>query len=474
MDINRIMKTLYSSLLLLLCGMSSIAQTVMDGKVTVSDLAVSRSKDKLFVALNIDVSALEIKSNREIILTPSLFTAADNLSLPSVTVAGRNRYYHHLRNDSFSGDRRLYRQGDVSVIEYRTVVPYQKWMNTAVVRIGNETCGCCSETLSQGAEQLAVLHLEPKAFVPAFVYIRPKAEPKINVIKGSAYIDFPVNRTEIHENYRRNPIELQKIRATIDAVRNDADTRITALTIKGYASPEGSYINNIRLAKGRTATLKEYVKQQYNFPDSLLATSFEPEDWEGLERFVETSDLVNREGILDLIHTNLDPDVKDRKIKSAYPADYAYLLQHVYPALRHSDYTVTYVVRAYSDIEEIKRLLKTAPQKLSLQEMYRAAQEMTLGSDEYNETFDIAVRMFPEDRVANLNAANAAMSRGDMKSAERYLAKAGDTPQAIYARGVYAALKGQYEQAGKLFDEAARNGLTEATQALRQLEEIIN
>lgn len=193
-----------------------------------------------------------------------------------------------------------------------------------------------------------------------------------------------------------------------------------------------------------------------------------------MERFVETSDLVNREGILDLIHTNLDPDVKDRKIKSAYPADYAYLLQHVYPALRHSDYTVTYVVRAYSDIEEIKRLLKTAPQKLSLQEMYRAAQEMTLGSDEYNETFDIAVRMFPEDRVANLNAANAAMSRGDMKSAERYLAKAGDTPQAIYARGVYAALKGQYEQAGKLFDEAARNGLTEATQALRQLEEIIN
>ena len=87
MDINRIMKTLYSSLLLLLCGMSSIAQTVMDGKVTVSDLAVSRSKDKLFVALNIDVSALEIKSNREIILTPSLFTAADSLSLPSVTVA---------------------------------------------------------------------------------------------------------------------------------------------------------------------------------------------------------------------------------------------------------------------------------------------------------------------------------------------------------------------------------------------------
>lgn len=62
---------------------------------------------------------------------------------------------------------------------------------------------------------------------------------KMREMKGSAYIDFPVNRTEIHENYRSNYTELQKIRNTIDVVRNDADTRITSVFIKGYASPEG-------------------------------------------------------------------------------------------------------------------------------------------------------------------------------------------------------------------------------------------
>ena len=290
--------------------------------------------------------------------------------------------------------------------------------------------------------------------------------------KGSAFIDFPVNRTEIYEDYRQNPVELQKIRNTIDLVKNDADTRITAVTIKGYASPEGPYDNNVRLAKGRTETLKEYVRKQYDFPADLLATSYEPEDWEGLERFVESSDLKNREGILTLIRGDLAPDAKDAKIKSTYPEEYAYLLKNVYPALRHSDYAVEYEVRAYTDVEEIKRLLKTQPQKLSLSEMYLAAEGMEQGSDEYNEVFEIAVRMFPEDDTANLNAANSAMGRGDMKNAERYLAKAGDSAQVAYARGVLAALSGDYAAAKRQFEIAKSGGIAEAAEALRQIERI--
>ena len=65
---------------------------------------------------------------------------------------------------------------------------------------------------------------------------------------------------------------MAKIRQTIDVVRNDADTRITALSIKGYASPEGSYSNNVRLAKGRTETLKNYVQSLYAFEPGLRRT----------------------------------------------------------------------------------------------------------------------------------------------------------------------------------------------------------
>lgn len=104
-------------------------------------------------------------------------------------------------------------------------------------------------------------------------------------------------------------------------------------------------------------------------------------------------------------------------IKSTYPEDYQFLLKNVYPGLRHSDYVVQYVVRTYTSAEEIRRIMKTQPQKLSLRELYLATRDLEPGSDEYNETFEIAVRMFPGDEVANLNAANAAMAKGDLKGA---------------------------------------------------------
>ena len=182
--------------------------------------------------------------------------------------------------------------------------------------------------------------------------------------------------------------------------------------------------------------------------------------------------LENKAGILALIRSNQEPDAKERSIKTAFPKDYAFLLKEVYPGLRHSDYAVKYEVRTYTDINEIKRLIKTQPQKLSLNEMYLAAQDMKLGSEEYNETFEVAVRMFPDDEVANLNAANAAMARGDMKNAEYYLKKAGNSPQAVYGRGTYAALKKEFDMAEKMFTEAAHRGLADAEEMLKQIEEI--
>ena len=472
--INNKIAKITGSVLLSLLGVAGVkGQPLMNGQVTVRNLFVSHSDDKLFISMDIDVSGLEVKSNREVIFTPALASDDNTLSLPAVLIAGRNRYYHHLRNDNLRpATTQIYRRSDVSVVEYRTVVPYEKWMNTSKLVTLNEVCGCCDETLAGENEPLLALRLEPKAFVPSYIYIRPKAEPKINVLEGSAYIDFPVNRTEIHENYRRNPVELQKILSTIDAVRNDADTRIISVSIKGYASPESPYSNNERLAMGRTKTLKEYVRKQYNFAVMQFITAYEPEDWAGLERYVESSSLDNKAGILALIRSNMDPDAKERSIKTAFPKEYAFLLKEVYPGLRHSDYAVRYEVRAYTDVEEIKRLIKTQPQKLSLNEMYLAAQEMEIGSEEYNETFDIAVRMFPDDEVANLNAANIAMSRGSLKSAERYLQKAGDSPQAIYARATLAALNKDFDTAEKMFEEAVRKGMPDAEKMLRQIEEI--
>ena len=245
------------------------------------------------------------------------------------------------------------------------------------------------------------------------------------------------------------------------------------MSIEGYASPEGPYRNNERLAKGRTSALADYVCALYAFDKSIMKTGWVVEDWAGLRRYVESSDIDNRDAILSIIGMeDLEPDSREWKLKSSYPEQYRFLLDNVYPGLRHSDYEVEYVIRAFVDIDEIKAVMKSAPQKLSLHEMYVVAQSLETGSDEYCEVFEVAVRMFPEDPVANLNAANIALGRDELERAEGYLAKAGECPEAVYARGILAAKRGDYDSAVRLFGEAADAGISQAGDAVAQLREL--
>ena len=78
--------------------------------------------------------------------------------------------------------------------------------------------------------------------------------------------------------------------------------------------------------------------------------------------------------------------------------------------------------------------------------------------------------MYPEDTAANLNAANTAMQKGDLKNAEHYLRKAGESPEALYARGAYAMLTEEYETAAGYLQEAEKAGIREAGEALEQLQ----
>lgn len=465
---------LFFSLLLSLYIIGVNAQRILNGQIEIKDLNIARNEGNLFISMRMDVTALDVKSDEEIILTPALKSSEETfINLPTVRINGRNRYYHHLRNDKLANEPYFYRTGKVDEIHYQAMTPYAEWMDNASVVMSEDLCGCCSELLMNNDDLLTQLNMAPKVFEPLFVYVQPEVETvKTRNVKGSAFIDFPVNQTIIYPEYRNNPSELKKIQQTIDVVKNDPDTRITAISIKGYASPEGSYANNTRLAKGRTEALKKYVQELYHFDPSIFTTAYEPEDWEGLERYVEASDLADKKGILELIAGDEEPDRKDASIKRRYPDTYAFLLKNCYPALRHSDYTVEYIVRSYTDVEEAKRIMKTAPGKLSLQEFYTIANTYESGTPAYNEVFETAVRMYPDDETANLNAANVAMNKRDLTAAHKYLEKAGTGKEAEYARGVLAALEGNYAEAQNHLQQAKAMGVSEADNCLKQIEDI--
>lgn len=446
---------------------------IVDG-VSVGDVKIERNGGHIIVDMTLGLKDLDVDGNRAVLLTPRLINGQDSLNLPSVGIYGRRRYFFYVRNGGsmLSGkDEKSFMVSEKpDEMPYHDIVPYADWMNGATLSLHRSDYGCCHKLLTEQDRELGH-HAEAVAFIPELVYVRPQAERvKSRSLEGSAYIDFPVNKTSIDPGYRRNTTELGKIQATVDSVRNDTDITITSVWFKGYASPEGSYAHNKELAVGRTEALRKYVQQLYKFDEGIISTDYEPEDWAGLRRYVEQSSLGHRTEILTLIDSNLEPDTKEWKIKSAYPDDYRFLLQNCYPALRHTDYRIAYNIRSYSDAEEIIRIMHEQPQKLSLNEFYLVAQQYEPGTDEFTEAFETAVRMFPSDETANLNAANAAMQRGDLDGAVRYLDKAGNTPEAFYARGVLAIRREDYDAARRYLNEAKKLGVEQAAVTLDELD----
>lgn len=304
--------------------------------------------------------------------------------------------------------------------------------------------------------------------VPALPFLMPADEEvKVRQLVGRAFLDFPVNETTINPQYRRNPEELARICASIDSALFDKDIQVMRISLHGYASPESPYTNNTRLAKGRTESLKQYISAHYALADTLFQTAFTPEDWQNLRAFIEAGDrqtvkediwyaqasvsetpampdflLRYREELLQVIDQEIDPDEKEAQLKRVGEgAPYQWLLRHVYPGLRHTDYVIEYVVGAYP-VKDGRKLIYTHPEALSLREMYQVAQSYPEGSDDWLDALLIAAKQFPDEEEANLNAACACVRVKRLADAKHYLSKAGTTEQADYLGRVIRAMEG--------------------------------
>lgn len=453
---------------------TALATTVAQAAETVTG---RYGKDFL---LKMSLSAAENPGrDREVILTPVLraIESDDSLVMPTVVVAGRNQYYSHLRNHDLPADVRLVEAGSKTEVELTFNAPWQEWMDYSKLDLRREVACCAQSPVLQDPRPVALLDYRPRPVMPPVEYIALTGDDTVEMeAEGKAFIDFVVNRTELKPDYRGNRAEIDKIIASIDRVANDPDAIITRVTIKGYASPEGSWSNNVRLAMGRTNTLKEYVRQHYNFDPAIMSTDYEPEDWAGLRAYVDTmTTLPHREEILAIIDDkSLEPDPRNAAIQTRYPAEYARLLADIYPALRHSDYTVRYSIKTSIDVDHLKEVFRQDPRRLRPVDFYLIANTYPTGSDEYNEIMLSAASVYPNDEQAAVNAANVALSNGDIETARAYAMRAGLTPEAIYTRANIAARQGDLEGALSLMQQAAEQGMPQAQAQADAIKTIID
>lgn len=442
---------------------------------------VNKIDSLLFIEITLDLSDLDIESDRVMTITPLLESKYKDTLLSKVLVNGREKHIIYQRNAEKGKDATIYaevlrKNNTPQTINYKTIIPYGNWMNNASLSIEVDLCGCGGKLeeneLLVISDDLKIPSDNISLWKPIVAYKSTSVEKnKIRKLEGNAFLDFPVNKTIIIPDYRKNPVELTKILQTIEEVKNDKNTRIDSIYIHGYASPEGSFENNRRLAKGRSEALKQYVKNLYNFDENIFTVDYTPEDWEGLLDTLNKSDLEQKEKIRAIINEKSAPDIKEKKLKEINKGEvYKYMVREWFPSLRHSNYIVYYSIREFN-VEESRVIIKDKPQLLSSNEMFKLAQSYEIGSDSFNEVFEIAVRMYPNDPIANLNASSIALEKRDLSSAKKYLEKADkNLPETINNLGVLAGLEGRNEEACTLFQKAADAGFSPAITNFKSLE----
>ena len=445
------------------CALTLSAQTPENKEATllIKEKSANKVGDKLGVTMHIDISQMEIPKSRSVVCTPIIESGDSIRALPSIILNGKTRHIlyermeRQVQNPPTEFEYRRY-NGEEQFLTYEVYTPYADWMEKSEVSLIMDDCGCGWEALQSNKSPLFALNFaQPIVLRPQVAYVTPQAEEvKARKLEGKAYLDFPVNQITINPDYRNNSAELKKIQQTVEAVKNDPYATITSLSIKGYASPEGTYKGNAYLAENRAKALLNYVKEHYDLSGVELTVDFEPEDWEGLEAAVEKGNLPDKEELLAIIRADepVDWDAREWKLKTLNGGtSYKVLLRDVYPALRHSDYRVNYNIRNFT-VDEAKQIIQSDPSKLSLNEMFLVAETYEVGSEPFNEVFEVAVRMYPNDPVSNLNAAISAVNTRQLDKAKRYLAKANDCPEKQLAEASILMLEGKTNEARTLLE----------------------
>lgn len=468
----------------------SYAQTrSYQGTMEIVPLRLEQKGDLLFVDVDIVLNNIRMKTAQGVNFIPQLVSPEKVQALPMVSLKGNNEFLAYERTLSLMSKREkaVYEEpylvkkvGSVrnDTIHYRYFLPYEEWMADSRLDIQRDECGCGEVELMLVENIIDKVTpdkpLVPYVVTPHVAFIKPEAEQiKQRAKEAKFWLNFVVNRINLLPDYMDNPRELAKIHAMIDELHSDKTITVNRLEIIGYASPEGTLAHNKKLSEGRAIALRDYLASHYDFPRHLYNVEFGGENWDGLVEALQTINIQHKEEILQIIRDIPIEQGREKKIMELYGGEpYRYMLKNIFPSLRIAICRVSYNVQNFN-VEQAKEIIKNRPQNLSLEEMFLVANTYPEGSQEFIDVFETAVRMFPDNEVANLNAASSAILRKDLVSAERYLKKVNpQTHPAEYnnSMGLVAILNNEYEKAEKYFKMASTNGLKVAEENLKELE----
>lgn len=453
----------------------------------ISSQRIVKDNNNLSISMDFDLSGMTVKTNGMTILTPVLKSndiGGESLSLPIVTIVGglRNKIVNRMiklgNQDQLPFDSQpqviVKRENNTTQsVNYSTSFPYRPWMDNASLTIEKAVSGCAN-CYEEGKNQLIVQNvlqkIEPSSFKLSF--IMPEVEPvKGRSHRHTASFNYIVDRYELLRDYKNNKSQFDEVDRVIEEIRGNKDLKINEFTIVGYASPEGEFEHNRKLAENRANSFAHYLLTEFGISRESFTVEGKGEDWTGLYKAISDSYLSDKKEILHIIDKVDKPDARDSElIKLSNGNTYNTLLNSYYPQLRRSEYVVAYIVRAFN-VEEGRLIVKTNPKLLSLNEMYLVAKSYPSKSKEFKEVFDIAVRLYPDSEIAIMNSAAADIENKNYDTAIERLKKIEDKPISWNNLGVAYALKGDVKKASIYFNKSADNGDIDGIENKKNIQE---
>ena len=313
---------------------------------------------------------------------------------------------------------------------------------------------------------------------------------RVKTQKQEANIKFLVNQANLRKSELKNNsvTEFVKMLKKINADREGLN--LSNVEVQAYASPEGGFKFNDKLAGKRQNVSEKYVKDQLKKAkmNANIDAHYTAQDWDGFQRLVQASNLQDKDVILRVLSMYKDPEEREQQIRNMSAA-FRELADGILPELRRSRLIINYETIGRSD-DQIQEQYNADAAKLSADELlYFASLQDTQADQE--KVYKKAAELYDKDYRAYNNLATIALSKGDKAAAASYLAKAlaldansaesnankglmslaaGNMAEAeaaiakgatsettAYAQGVLSLAKGNYAQAQQLFGDKKTN-----------------
>ena len=313
---------------------------------------------------------------------------------------------------------------------------------------------------------IATSELYKNTLKSAQAAVAPDAFQRINAQKQEANIKFLIQQATLRQSELKNN-SVQEFVKLLEQINNDREgLNLKDVEVSAYASPDGGYDLNDKLAAQRQQATEKYVQQQLKkakLTDASVDAKYTAEDWDGFQELVKASNIQDKDVILRVLSMYKDPQEREQQIKNISSA-FRELADGILPQLRRSRMIINYETVGRSD-EQIQQQLKADPKQLSVEEMLYAA-TLVDNNNAKEDIYKATSEVYPNDARSYNNIASMEYAAGNLDAAQKYIEQAqkanGSLPEAAANLGLIALCKGDIQRAENYIAKATgANGLAE-------------